>query len=200
MLSHLERSLSATALVALGANVARPGSPPAATLADALAALEEAGLRVQAQSRFYRTPAFPAGSGPDFVNACAALEVPAQSDARALLATLHRVEIALGRERRDRWEPRVCDLDLLAMADFVLPDRPTLERWMGLAPEEARRLAPEGLILPHPRLHERAFVLVPLADVAPNWVHPALGRTVAEMVAALPAAARAEIQPIARER
>jgi 2-amino-4-hydroxy-6-hydroxymethyldihydropteridine diphosphokinase len=152
------------------------------------------GITVHSRSRWFRTPAFPSGSGPDFVNAAAALET--SLDPERVLAALHGAEEELGRIRPARWAPRVCDLDLIAMEDTVLPDRETLERWMALDLGQAQTVAPPRLILPHPRMHERGFVLAPLADIAPDWRHPATGRTVAEMLAALPEDALAEIRPL----
>lgn len=178
-------------LIALGANLRSPAGSPRDTLEAALAALPAHGLEVAARSRWYRTPAVPAGSGPDFVNAAAVLEAalpPAE-----VLAALLAVERALGRHRGRRWAPRACDLDLLAVDGLVLPDAATVRHWIGLAPEAQARAAPAGLVLPHPRLHERGFVLRPLVEVAPDWVHPLLGQSVREMLAALPASATAGI-------
>ncbi len=115
---------------------------------------------------------------------------------REILNTLHAVEADFGRQRVQRWGSRVLDLDLLAVGDEVLPDRAGFEAWRGLSLERQRQEAPDELILPHPRLHERGFVLVPLADVAPDWRHPVLGRTVAEMLAALPPEALEDIVPL----
>lgn len=153
-------------------------------------------------SRLYRTPSFPPGSGPEYVNAAVAapLQVPCGLEgqvAEALLAQLHALEAAHGRERDTRWGPRTLDLDLLAIGALVLPDAATQRRWRDLDPAAQRRQTPDRLILPHPRLQDRAFVLVPLADVAPDWRHPETGLSVLQMLAALPPEARAEVQPLA---
>jgi 2-amino-4-hydroxy-6-hydroxymethyldihydropteridine diphosphokinase len=91
---------------------------------------------------------------------------------------------------------RTLDLDLVAFGESVMPDLAGFEAWKVLPPDLQRLRAPDELILPHPRLQDRSFVLVPLADVAPGWRHPVLGLTVAQMLAARPAAERAEVFPI----
>ena len=178
-------------LIALGANLPSAAGPPRATLEAALAALAARGIAVLARSPWYRTPAYPPGSGPEFVNGAAVLAGPSAPE--AVLADLLAVERELGRSRGLRWGARVCDLDLLAFGDRVLPDAATMRAWMALGDRAGDMAAPERLILPHPRLQERAFVLVPLADIAPRWVHPVLGRSVAEMLGDLPPEAAAGI-------
>jgi 2-amino-4-hydroxy-6-hydroxymethyldihydropteridine diphosphokinase len=178
-------------LIALGANLPSAAGDPRATLEAALAEMAARGLEVTARSGWHRTPSWPPGSGPDYVNGAAALAAGlAPTD---VLGALHAVEAQLGRTRNARWAPRACDLDLLASGDAVLPDAATARAWMALAPDRQRAEAPRELILPHPRMHERGFVLAPLAEVAPDWVHPLLGLSVAEMLAALPPAALAGI-------
>jgi 2-amino-4-hydroxy-6-hydroxymethyldihydropteridine diphosphokinase len=184
------------ALVALGANLPFEGVPPEETLRQGLKALSKEGLAVLAVSRFFATPCFPAGAGPDYVNAAAVLEIGPEADATSTLAVLHRIEAQYGRKRETRWGMRTLDIDLLALGDSVLPNAETQDEWRDLDPALQARSAPDRLILPHPRLQDRAFVLVPLADVAPGWVHPRTGRSVAEMLAALPEADRAEVKAL----
>ena len=181
-------------LVALGANTISMAGGPADTLRAAVAALPDLGIEPLRVSRLYATPAFPAGIGPDYVNA--ALLARSDLPPEEVLTRLHQVEAGLGRTRHERWGPRSLDLDLLAAGDRILPDPETLRHWITLDPEAQRREAPDRLILPHPRLQDRAFVLVPLAEVAPGWRHPILGRTVAEMLDALPEAVKIDVKPL----
>lgn len=179
------------AILALGGNQASPAGPPEATLKAALGRLAAESFGLRAISRFFRTPAFPAGAGPDYVNAVALAETDLGPE--AVLAKLHAVEAGFGRQRAARWGTRTLDIDLIALDDLVLPDAGTVRDWIGLDPARQAEAAPDGLLLPHPRVQDRAFVLVPLADVAPLWRHPLTGRTTAEMLAALPQALRAEV-------
>ncbi|WP_189380353.1 2-amino-4-hydroxy-6-hydroxymethyldihydropteridine diphosphokinase [Gemmobacter nanjingensis] len=183
------------ALIALGGNLPAENLPVVEVLRAALAELARCGLPPTAVSRFYRTPCFPAGAGPDYVNAAAVLDCGDRTAAE-VLATLHAVEARFGRERVTRWGGRTLDLDLLAMGTQVLPDAATQAAWRDLPPEDQARQAPDRLILPHPRMQDRGFVLVPLADVAPDWLHPLLGQNVRQMLARLPAGDLADITVI----
>lgn len=188
------RHVRQKALIAVGSNAVSDDVTPFQRVVAGLRELEtriDAPLRV---SPFYNTPAFPPGAGPDFVNAACAVET--DLDADDLLAMLHDIEAGAGRERHARWAPRTLDLDLLALGDTVLPDAATVERWMDLPLERQAEETPATLILPHPRMQERSFVLVPLMDVAPDWRHPLSGLSVAEMLGRRPAAERDQIRPI----
>jgi 2-amino-4-hydroxy-6-hydroxymethyldihydropteridine diphosphokinase len=152
-------------LVALGANLPGPdGASALETCRRAAVALDGlAGLRLRALSRWYATAPVPPTPGvPDYVNGVALLEGRAP-DPGALLAALQTIEAAFGRTRPYPNAPRTLDLDLLAIGQTM-------------------RDAPDP-ILPHPRLHLRAFVLAPLRDVAPGWVHPRLGGAAASWAA-----------------
>lgn len=153
-------------LLGLGANLpsATHGAPPA-TLAAAIDALAAEGAVVERRSPWYRSAPLPAADQPWYVNGVIAVRTrlaPAE-----LLDLLHRTERRFGRERRTRNEPRVLDLDLL---DY-----------------DGRVESGPSMALPHPRLHERAFVLLPLRDIAPGWRHPVSGKSVEALIAELPA-------------
>lgn len=181
-------------LIALGANLPSEAGLPERTLAAALEALRDLGVSGLVPSQLYQTPCFPAGAGPDYVNAAARFET--DQNAPDILAILHEVEARFGRERVQRWGQRTLDLDLIAVGNDVYPDAATYAAWRDLSLDAQMRETPNQLILPHPRLQDRAFVLVPLMDVAPEWRHPILGLTVREMCAALDPELVGEVVPI----
>jgi 2-amino-4-hydroxy-6-hydroxymethyldihydropteridine diphosphokinase len=161
-------------LIALGANLpAADGTPPLETCRRAVEALKEVPeLRVERVSRWYETAPVPPSDQPPFINGVVRAEGTLAPE--PLLAALHRIESRFGRVRSVPNAPRPLDLDLID--------------WHGMI----RTAAPP--FLPHPRCHERAFVLAPLHDVAPDWRHPRLGRSAAELLAALSAQ---DIRPLA---
>lgn len=177
------------ALIAIGSNLPGMAGNPFRVCNSALDACESPDVRILRRARWRRSPAFPPGSGPEFVNGAALVETTLS--ASDLLSRLHDVEAEMGRVRRVRWGPRVCDIDLIAYGDLVAPDSETVSRLMQT--DATAGVAPDQMILPHPRMHERAFVLAPLADVAPDWRHPVTKLTVGEMLASLPQAARDDV-------
>lgn len=157
-------------LIALGANLptARHGTP-AEGLEAALSALAEGGIRPVARSRWYRSAPLPPADGPWFVNGVVRVETTLSPV--PLMARLLAVEAAFGRRRSIAGASRPLDLDLVDYDGQVIR-------------HEADDDGP-ALILPHPRLAERAFVLAPLVEVAPDWRHPVTGATAASLLAAV---------------
>ncbi|MBL8537230.1 MAG: 2-amino-4-hydroxy-6-hydroxymethyldihydropteridine diphosphokinase [Hyphomonadaceae bacterium] len=157
------------AFIALGGNLPFEGLDSRGVLARAVEALEEAGLEVLARSGLWVSPAWPPGvDQPDYINAV--VEVGGVSDPPGLYELLLGVERRFGRDRRERWAARTLDLDILAIEGAV------------------GRFG--DLELPHARMHERAFVLAPLAEIAPDWRHPLLGLRVDELLLGVSGAAR----------
>lgn len=156
-------------LVAIGANLPGPaGATPVQTCIAAVHALSERPeLQLHAVSRWYATEPVPPSDQPNYVNGVARLAaVPgATIDPGALLTTLHGIEARFARRRGAPNAARTLDLDLIDLDGMV-------------------RAQPDP-ILPHPRAHLRAFVLLPLLDVAPDWVHPVTGQTTAALLATL---------------
>jgi 2-amino-4-hydroxy-6-hydroxymethyldihydropteridine diphosphokinase len=158
-------------LVAIGANLPGPdGAPALETCRRAAATLDRLpGLRLRALSRWFATAPVPPTPGvPDYVNGVALLAPrpgAAPPDPAALLAALQAIEAEFGRVRPYPNAPRTLDLDLLDLDGLV-------------------RAGPDP-VLPHPRMQGRAFVLAPLCDIAPGWVHPVLGGRAADLLAGI---------------
>ncbi|WP_225977369.1 2-amino-4-hydroxy-6-hydroxymethyldihydropteridine diphosphokinase [Nostoc sp. CENA543] len=142
--------------IALGSNIGDSLTNLAAAIAE-LATI--AGIELIAQSSWYRTKAVGPPQ-PDYINGCIILQVTMTP--QQLIATLLATEQKFGRVRQERWGPRSLDLDILLYDDLII-NAPNLQ-------------------IPHPRMHERAFVLVPLTEIAPDWLEPVSGLTVAELV------------------
>lgn len=181
-------------LIALGSNQFSEVGNSAQTLLSAIGNMPAEGLNVRAVSRFFRTPGFPDETAPAYVNA--AVSVVCNMPPVDILDALHRIEYRFGRIRKQRWGGRTLDLDLLAAGAAILPDRATFQTWQDLAQSRQTEVAPDQLILPHPRLQDRAFVLVPLADIAPDWVHPVLDQSIAALCAGLPQTQVSAVRPI----
>ncbi len=149
-------------LIALGSNL---GDRLDNLRAGATQIIDAPGIDVVAVSSLYETAPVggPERQGP-YLNA--ALAADTTLDAADLLALLHRIEASRERQRVEHWGPRTLDLDLLVHGDLVTDG--------------------DALQVPHPRMHQRRFVMVPVCDVAPDLVHPRLGRTMRDLLADLP--------------
>ena len=148
--------------IAFGANLSNPKE----TFLAAIKSLEARGVGLVKMSGLWQSPAWPRGYGqPDYLNACA--QVNFDGDAQELLTLLHETEQAFGRVRSVKNAERTLDLDLLDFDGHIIS-------------------RPEGLIIPHPRMLSRAFVLLPLSEIAPNWADPVRKLGVWDHIARLP--------------
>lgn len=182
------------AVIALGANIAsRFGSPDLSIRSAINRIAADIGV-ITGKSRLFLTPCFPTNAGPDYVNSVIIVET--ELTPSKVLEKLHFIEADFGRERIQRWGSRVLDLDLICLGATVLPDEATFMTWRQKAPEKQRIEAPEQLILPHPRMQDRAFVLVPMAEVAADWMHPVLQKTTRQLLDALDPQAVADVVPL----
>lgn len=155
----------------VGANLFNPDfGPPRATCGAALEMVEKSGAYIERRAPWYESAPVPASDQPWYVNGVVA--VTTSLTPGDLMSVLLDIEDQLGRRRRVRNAPRTVDLDILAYHDEVLC----------AAPEDAPTVQ-----VPHPRMHERSFVINPLFDICPNWIHPKSGRSIGELKAALPA-------------
>jgi 2-amino-4-hydroxy-6-hydroxymethyldihydropteridine diphosphokinase len=164
----VENSGRESIFIGAGANMDHPAyGPPRETLKAAMSALQGRGVRIVRLSPWYRTAPVPASAQPWYINVVA--EVATDLTADALLAELHAVETVFGRVRTVPNAPRAIDLDLLDFHGEMAPG------------------GPGRATLPHPRMAGRAFVLRPLADLAPEWRHPVTGVPLRSLLKALPA-------------
>ncbi len=152
-------------LVGMGGNLDSIFGSVYQTAERAYALLEEKGCRIGRSSGWYKTAPVPLSDQPWYRNRVFSVET--EKTAREVLDVLLAVEAELGRVRTVRNAPRVLDLDLLAYHGEIIDE-------------------PPELIVPHPRMHLRAFVLYPLREIAPDWVHPESGQNVSEMIENLP--------------
>lgn len=151
-------------LIGLGSNLTTEEFPTSSEIVSAaLKEMEKAGLEIQSCSSFYETEPVPKSDQPWFINAVASVKTGLNAD--KLLKLLHSIEQTLGRTRRERWEARVIDLDLLGYNEQVFP---SLVQWKKAGAVNLET----DMIVPHIRMHERDFVLIPLKEIAPGWKHP----------------------------
>ena len=152
--------------IGLGANLMHPRyGEPINTVAAAVEAINDSGLQVVRKSTWYKSAPVPISDQPWFVNGV--VEVRTDKSAEEVLKIIHSIEREFGRVREIKWEARVLDLDLIDFNGEVSKNR-----------NQAA-----GGVYPHPNMHERAFVLVPLQELEPNWEHPILNKPISDLLA-----------------
>jgi 2-amino-4-hydroxy-6-hydroxymethyldihydropteridine diphosphokinase len=194
MYAKLDKMDCHDCIVAIGSNQRLINSSSSDVLSTALSRIAVSVGSITLLSRFFQTPAFPKGSGPDFVNA--ALVVRAQGSADEILEKLHAIEHELGRVRETRWGKRTIDIDLIAVEQKIIPNSETYRKWQFLPFSQQSKIAPDQLISPHPRMQDRAFVLGPMMEICPDWVHPVIQKSVSQMYDELDSRDKAELMPL----
>ena len=194
MYAKLDQMDYQSCMVSIGSNQRLINSSSSDVLCAALSRIAVSVGPITSLSRFFQTPAFPKGAGPDFVNA--ALVVRARGPEDFILEKLHAIEHELGRVRESRWGQRTIDIDLIAVGQNVLPNSETYKKWQLLPFSQQAKVAPDQLILPHPRMQDRAFVLGPMMDICPDWVHPIIQKSVSQMYDVLDRQDKAEVMPL----
>ncbi len=159
--------------LALGSNLPGPWGTPPQTLDRSLTVLASLGVKVSARSHWYRTAPYGGLPQSDYVNGV--ISVSTHRSPSALMRLCHQVEAEAGRRRGVRWGSRTLDIDLLAYHD-VVRGKSSRRTWT------ARNRTVRPLILPHPEIAQRPFVLIPLAEIAPGWHHPGTGLTPRQML------------------
>ncbi len=181
-------------IVAIGSNQRLINSSSTDVLRTSISRIAESVGSIISLSRFFQTPAFPTGSGPAFVTA--ALLVRAQGSADEILEKLHAIEHEFGRVRETRWGQRTIDIDLIAVEQKIIPNSETFRKWQLLPFLQQSKIVPDQLILPHPRMQDRAFVLGPMMEICPDWVHPVIQKSVSQMYDELDSRDKAELMPL----
>ena len=181
-------------LISCGANIAGPFGEPLETLKIVLEELKIRKLEVIGKSKLYSSLAFPNPQEPKYLNRC--LELKADFQALDVLTCLKQIEIKMGRRESSRWSSRTCDLDLLSFANQISPSNEVFDYWYKMPLEKQIFAKPNILLLPHPRLQDRAFVLKPLMEFAADWIHPVLNVSVKEMFNSLSKEERDSVKPI----
>ena len=171
-------------LISFGANLSGPFGSPYETLLRVFQELILRGFVIERKSKPYSSLAFPNPTDPKFLNCC--LKISVNCDALSLLNCLKSIEVKMGRQKNYRWSSRTCDLDLLSFGDEVRPNNEILGYWLRMPLREQIAQTPMQLLLPHPRIQDRAFILKPLLEIAAGWKHPILNLSVKELFDSLP--------------
>ena len=171
-------------LISFGANIPGPLGCPAETLNLAFKEFQNHDLLILKKSQIYSSLAFPDPKKPAYLNGC--LQILVNCGPNDVLISLKAIEKKMGRRTNHRWGSRICDLDLLSFESRVLPSPEVFNHWYKMPLKNQILEKPDELLLPHPRIQDRAFVLKPLLEVAAGWMHPVHNLTVKEMFNFLP--------------
>jgi 2-amino-4-hydroxy-6-hydroxymethyldihydropteridine diphosphokinase len=165
-----------TLLIGFGGNLISPVGSPQQTIIAAAGHLQRQGIDDLRMSGWFQSTPVPATGQPDFCNTVAVAQ--AELSPKALLELFQETETRFGRRPAERWSARTLDIDLLAYGAEVLP---SLDAWWAVVNDPDPAAILNEPVVPHPRLHKRAFVLKPLASLLPTWVHPVTGQSLEDL-------------------
>ena len=166
--------------IALGSNLETKNMTRLEILNKALEYFPMFSISLGKVSSFWESKSYPNKKQPNFINAVS--EVQSVLNPYQTLCSLKEIEIILGRKINSRWGSRVLDLDILAAGSLILPNLRIFNRWLKMPLQHQIQNQPNQLILPHPRIQDRLFVLKPLSEIDPNWIHPVLNKKPYELI------------------
>ena len=166
--------------IALGSNLETENMNRLEILNKALEYFPMFSISLVKVSSFWESKSYPNNNQPNFINAVS--EVQSILNPYQTLCTLKKIEIILGRKVNCRWGSRVLDLDILAAGSLILPNLRIFNRWLKMPLQHQIQNQPNQLILPHPRIQDRLFVLKPLSEIDPSWIHPVLNKKPYELI------------------
>ena len=167
-------------LIALGSNLEKQNLSRLETINTALGFFSQFNIILIKVSSFWESRSYPDKSQPNFINAVT--EVHSELNPYQILHELKNIEKKMGRKNKTRWENRVLDLDILCAGSIILPNINVFNEWMKMPLQKQTEKQPNELILPHPRIQDRLFVLKPLNEIDPDWIHPILNKTTLELI------------------
>ena len=166
--------------IALGSNLETENMTRLEMLNKALEYFPMFSISLIKVSSFWESKSYPNKNQPNFINAVS--EVQSILNPHQTLCSLKKIEIILGRKINSRWGNRVIDLDILAAGSLILPNLRIFNKWLKMPLQHQMQNQPNQLILPHPRIQDRLFVLKPLSEIDPNWIHPVLNKKPYELI------------------
>ena len=167
-------------LIAIGSNLETQNLSRLEVINSALGYFSQFNIILIKVSSFWESRSYPDKSQPNFINAVS--EVHSELNPYQILHELKTIEKKMGRKNITRWENRVLDLDIIGAGSVILPNNFVFNKWLQMPLQKQIKNQPDELILPHPRIQDRLFVLKPLNEVDPHWRHPVLNKTPLELI------------------
>ena len=167
-------------LIALGSNLETENLSKLEIINKAIGYFSQLNLVLIKVSSFWESRSYPDKSQPNFINAVS--EVHSELNPYQILNELKNIEKKMGRKNKTRWGSRVLDLDIIGSGSIILPNNFEFNKWLKMPLKKQTKIQPGELILPHPRIQDRLFVLKPLNEVDSNWKHPVLNKTALELI------------------